>query len=108
MLGPRVQGRKYIHAADWANSWFLLVSDIQKDTLNAELVLLPAVNITDLKQLEYNTTLTPSEAGHVAANSSMVSHVSQSGCQCKSFMAGVDIRKEHCFKCKWCADSPFA
>lgn len=75
VLGPRVQGRKYIHAADWANSWILLVSDVQTDTLNAELVLLPAVNTTDLKQLQHNTTLTPSEAGHVAANSSLVSFI---------------------------------
>lgn len=94
VLGPRVHGRKYIHAADWADSWILLVSDMQRDTLNTELVLLPAANTTDLKQLGYNTTLTRSEAGHVAANSSLVSFIpSQVVSPNWSVTAAVDVKE---------------
>ncbi len=46
---------------------------MQKDTLNAELLLLPMPNSTDLMQLEPITTLVPAEAGHSAANNSQVS-----------------------------------
>ncbi|KAK9909106.1 hypothetical protein WJX75_007225 [Coccomyxa subellipsoidea] len=72
VLGPRVQGRKYIQAADYGDSWILLMSDMQKDTLNAELIMLPVSNTTDLMQLETNTTLMPADSGHIAANNSQV------------------------------------
>lgn len=76
VLGSRVQGRKYIQAADYGDSWILLMSDMQKDTLNAELIMLPVSNTTDLMQLETNTTLMPADSGHIAANISQVCHCS--------------------------------
>lgn len=62
MLGPRVHGREYHRANDWRDSWLLLVTDQAQDTLNGELLSLPAANLT-LPQLAPNQTLGNSSAG---------------------------------------------
>ena len=42
VLGPKVEGRRYMDVADWGNStWLLLVADAGSDTLNGQLLALP-------------------------------------------------------------------
>lgn len=50
----------------------LLVSDMQQDTLNGELIVLPMSNSTHLSQLDPNATLMRADAAPIAANGSTV------------------------------------
>ena len=39
--GPKVHGRRYLKMEEWRSAWLASVSDEQRDTLNAELQILP-------------------------------------------------------------------